>query len=181
MKKRKAISNEISREIWEREKGICENCKKQLFEVIELRKLRIKVYDEHTCYSCGELGNVLTLDVEGCGIMWLDDNRIGELVRRKYPFFYPSKYSKDVYYANHCEYCDKLQGDWHIMDDFLIHEHDGLKEPINVEIIELPFVFDSYIEDLPYHIHHIDKNPDNNSPDNLMLLCPKCHREIHKT
>lgn len=38
MKKRKTISNEISCEIWEREKGIYENCKKQLFEVIELRK-----------------------------------------------------------------------------------------------------------------------------------------------
>ncbi|MGC9780586.1 MAG: HNH endonuclease [Candidatus Heimdallarchaeota archaeon] len=68
-----------------------------------------------------------------------------------------------------------------MIDVFLIYEHDGLKEPINVEIIKLLFVFVSYIEDLPYHIHHIDKNPDNNSPDNLMLLCPKCHREIHKT
>lgn len=29
-------------------------------------------------------------------------------------------------------------------------------------------------------IHHIDKNPYNNVPRNLMSLCSKCHRNIHK-
>ena len=30
-------------------------------------------------------------------------------------------------------------------------------------------------------IHHIDKDPSNNSFDNLMLLCFKCHREKHSS
>jgi len=29
------------------------------------------------------------------------------------------------------------------------------------------------------HIHHIDKNPSNNSPDNLIAVCPNCHQRIH--
>lgn len=29
------------------------------------------------------------------------------------------------------------------------------------------------------HIHHIDHNPTNNDPSNLMELCPQCHRLIH--
>lgn len=29
-------------------------------------------------------------------------------------------------------------------------------------------------------VHHIDHNPANNDPKNLMTLCRKCHVEIHK-
>ena len=29
------------------------------------------------------------------------------------------------------------------------------------------------------HTHHIDRNPENNSIDNLCVLCSDCHREIH--
>jgi hypothetical protein len=29
------------------------------------------------------------------------------------------------------------------------------------------------------HIHHIDKNPSNNSPSNLLAVCPNCHARIH--
>ncbi len=29
------------------------------------------------------------------------------------------------------------------------------------------------------HIHHIDKNHENNSEDNLMLLCKNCHWKKH--
>lgn len=29
-------------------------------------------------------------------------------------------------------------------------------------------------------IHHIDKDTTNNSPNNLILLCRKCHRRLHK-
>lgn len=28
-------------------------------------------------------------------------------------------------------------------------------------------------------VHHIDKNKHNHSPENLAVLCPTCHREIH--
>lgn len=29
------------------------------------------------------------------------------------------------------------------------------------------------------HIHHIDENPSNNSPTNLLAVCPNCHARIH--
>lgn len=29
------------------------------------------------------------------------------------------------------------------------------------------------------HIHHIDQDPSNNSPDNLLIVCPNCHSHIH--
>jgi len=29
------------------------------------------------------------------------------------------------------------------------------------------------------HVHHRDENPSNNSPSNLMTLCPSCHRLCH--
>ena len=29
------------------------------------------------------------------------------------------------------------------------------------------------------HIHHIDENPSNNSPSNLLAVCPNCHSHIH--
>lgn len=28
-------------------------------------------------------------------------------------------------------------------------------------------------------VHHIDQNPKNNRPENLMSLCRSCHDEIH--
>lgn len=31
-----------------------------------------------------------------------------------------------------------------------------------------------------FEIHHIDENPENNSPDNLLMLCPICHSKITK-
>ena len=29
------------------------------------------------------------------------------------------------------------------------------------------------------HVHHLDENPTNNSPENLQTLCVSCHRLLH--
>lgn len=29
------------------------------------------------------------------------------------------------------------------------------------------------------HVHHIDRNPANNDPSNLMTLCSSCHLKLH--
>lgn len=30
------------------------------------------------------------------------------------------------------------------------------------------------------HVHHIDKNRENNELENLIVLCPNCHASVHK-
>ena len=34
-------------------------------------------------------------------------------------------------------------------------------------------------EEVSFHVHHKDGNRLNDSPDNLMLVCPSCHSKIH--
>lgn len=29
------------------------------------------------------------------------------------------------------------------------------------------------------HVHHVDRNPENNDPANLMTLCASCHLKLH--
>ena len=29
------------------------------------------------------------------------------------------------------------------------------------------------------HVHHVDRNPENNNPANLMTLCASCHLKLH--
>ena len=30
------------------------------------------------------------------------------------------------------------------------------------------------------NVHHIDEDPGNNDPSNLIALCPKCHSAFHR-
>jgi len=32
----------------------------------------------------------------------------------------------------------------------------------------------------PTDIHHLDRNPGNNKPNNLIALCKECHQKMHK-
>lgn len=36
------------------------------------------------------------------------------------------------------------------------------------------------LKGLTPHIHHKDRNPSNNKPSNLLVICPNCHSKIHK-
>lgn len=37
-----------------------------------------------------------------------------------------------------------------------------------------------YKEGVKPHFHHIDGNPKNNKPSNLIVVCPNCHSKLHK-
>jgi 5-methylcytosine-specific restriction endonuclease McrA len=39
---------------------------------------------------------------------------------------------------------------------------------------------DFYKEGVKPHFHHIDGNPKNNKPSNLIVVCPNCHSKLHK-
>jgi len=34
-------------------------------------------------------------------------------------------------------------------------------------------------ECLDWHVHHVDRDRDNNAPKNLKILCPSCHGREH--
>lgn len=53
----------------------------------------------------------------------------------------------------------------------------GLQQEINSEC---PFPLCDNREVGHLQIHHIDENPQNNLPSNLLLLCPVCHSKITK-
>jgi hypothetical protein len=49
-------------------------------------------------------------------------------------------------------------------------------------VIGFIFEFRCYIckkQDSKNHVHHLDKNPDNNESYNLMVLCPYHHKIAH--
>jgi len=59
-------------------------------------------------------------DNHGYGNSYIEEDKLGEAIRNKYPFFSPS-YSATmemVYYANHCEnaLCGVLQGDHYVLE-----------------------------------------------------------------
>lgn len=95
--------------------------------------------------------------------------------------------------ANSCVHCGSLQGNKYVLDDLLgflagysearpeVDLYlpnclswedlglDGLKLP-GPRLIERP---------LPAHVHHVDGDPGNTVLENLVLLCPECHVQVH--
>ena len=43
------------------------------------------------------------------------------------------------------------------------------------------FICDSQEAQENLHIHHVDWHHDNNDPENIVVLCKRCHVIIHQT
>ncbi len=192
-KRRAYIPLEKKRGTWRQAKAKCEECGKPLIErkLVQVPSERIefvvKVWSDHECWRCGAPGRLVFLfdNVEQAMWRYIDDRQIGEALERRFPFFYPgySDTMETTYYANHCERCRALQGDHFLLDWLMEREGDGkspdLTEPIpEVEVFTEPT---SYVDRkfLPFHVHHADGDPSNNSQENLRILCPECHRKVH--
>jgi len=112
----------------------------------------------------------------------LKDEIIGDYLASRYSFF-KKGVSKKVgkYFANHCEACGGIQGDFYVKI-WISHQaySEGIDNTREEELL-LPesrwFFSERKIK--RYHDHHIDKDPTNNDPKNLLVICPKCHRSYH--
>ena len=91
--------------------------------------------------------------------------------------------------ANSCVYCGSLQGNWFIAEEIVldiiyqgldIFLDKTLPNSLTLEDLALDEenpMFQSYPEIKTFgHVHHIDGDRTNNRLDNLVLLCPSCHK-----
>ena len=51
------------------------------------------------------------------------------------------------------------------------------KNALKDKVCEMCGIRDWYGRELVFELHHIDGNMNNNSLDNLMILCPNCHSQ----
>jgi 5-methylcytosine-specific restriction endonuclease McrA len=186
---RACIPVEVRREVRGRAKGYCQDCGRPLSirrEIPRRKEVRVEVWQRHACWKCNRFTPVLRVsdDLE-CGVGYLQRRDVGEPVRARFPWFRPG-YSQTMgmkYYGNHCQWCGALQGEHYVILWTTEQATEG-RLPSRVERIQysgqlLSADIHDTVEDLPFHIHHVNLNPGDNSSENLRVLCPECHRRIH--
>jgi len=121
------------KDIWERDKGICQNCDKKLYksinpyeETLNFLKMvkEIKIYKvSWECWKCKEETTIVSY----C-LRWYHSFTIGELQKldkllmEHYPFVKKvfSKTRGEKVIANICIHCKALQGNWFVWEHFLL-------------------------------------------------------------
>lgn len=149
------------------------------------------------CWKCGRKTPVVSYNLEvgyNCSIG--DIEKLDHALMEKYPFVRPtfSKTMGCITIANTCIHCRSLQGNWFIREDLLEMPYEinmsklvDFKLPNNLSVEDLlPEEELEPAEAKPVevrfsigHIHHKDLNWENNSPENLILLCRDCHFKLH--
>lgn len=91
------------------------------------------------------------------------DERIDPYPRDSLPstYYSLSKELDEHYEMNHCPHCKAKIGNFYV-EEFHLDNEDLF---FGVEFI--------------HNIHHVDFNPANNDPANLLVVDPACHRAIH--
>ena len=193
------MDDELRNRIWSRDKGVCQNCQKKLFagpyeKVVEklssLKEIPIYKWFKE-CWKCQKETPLVTYDFEGFFSTFHigDIEKLDRVLMQKYSFV-KKTFSKTMgceVIANTCVHCGSLQGNWYVMEDLLempnnknMNELIDIVLPNNLTFEDLhdpenfnpePFLLKFSIG----YIHHKDGNPENNSPENLVLLCSKCH------
>lgn len=199
------MNAELRHKIWQRDGGICQECKKELFDIIEpyeeaidgllnMKDIPILKWSQK-CWKCKKETDVVTYD------FCVDyDHQIGSIEKLDQILMEKFGFVKKVFsqtmgeevIANTCTHCGATQGNWCIMEDLIEMKSS------NVDMNKLIHTFlpntlrfeDLHIkkeeleieeEEIPLlaHVHHIDTNRSNNNPENLILLCKDCHVRIH--
>lgn len=113
--------------------------------------------DHFPCYNCKReisvrIGNTT-------------DEPIDPYPHRPLPsIYYDFSQTRDGWYdMNHCSHCKAKIGNFFV-EEFLLDNHDLF---FGVEFV--------------HHVHHVDFNPANNEPMNLLVVHPACHRTIHRS
>lgn len=200
------MDDKLRFDIWKKDRYTCQNCKTQMYSVEDAKKSatdvlkrisEVEVYKWlRKCWYCQKHTPIVSYWLEiGCSIYSIGDiEKLDEVLLEKYPFVLKiySKTARQKTIANICKHCEKLQGNWFINEEI---------QKMHCEDVDFDKIIDQRIpcslllEDLPDggdfgeittrffdlgEIHHKDKNPKNNNPENLVLLCKKCHKKIHE-
>lgn len=199
-----AISNELRIQIWERDGGICQHCQIVLINRVDYYEEALEELGEITeipiykwkneCWKCQKETDVVSYD-----FVFLNNHSIGDIkeideeLMKIYPFV-KEKYSytqKRKVIANTCIHCGALQGNFFIAEDLLFKFNEEGPEnlidrtiPNIISVDNLPIErSDDYVfkeRNTKFgHVHHMDCNPKNNDPKNLILLCRDCHTNTH--
>ena len=199
------MNDKIRSLIWEMDKGVCQNCKKKLFKIIDpyedvieelltLKEIPIFKWSKE-CWKCHKKTEVVTYDFAVRYNYHIGSiEKLDMVLMQKYPFVKRafSKTMGSEVITNICINCGALQGNWFMMEDLLemkcsdinMNKLIDIKLPNTLKFEDLPID----IEELkPFeekssffaHVHHIDRNRENNEMDNLVLLCRDCHIRLH--
>ena len=190
--------------IWERDKGKCQGCGKELTmkinpyddilsQFLDLKEIKIFKW-ERPCWKCDNTTSIVTYDLEvGYDFHIGSITKLDKLLMERYPSVKNvfSKTMEENTIANVCVKCGMLQGNWFIMEELLEMKNDGVDfEKLVDAVIPNTFDFKDFYGDEEFetyeerlssgHIHHKDRNRDNNEPGNLILLCRDCHFKNHR-
>ena len=195
----------LRNEVWERDHESCQECNKNLYKIEtiepfkeiseELRDLKeIKIYKwERECWKCKKkIPRVSYYLSAGFDYHIGEIEKIDKILMGNYPFVKKiySKTREQEVIANTCIHCSSLQGNWfigeEIISDIIYQGLDrflDIKIPNNLTLEDLPLDKENQMLQ-PYpdikmsgHVHHIDGDRSNNKLENLILLCPSCHKK----
>jgi len=200
------MDDKLKNRIWSRDKGVCQNCQKKLLvrvhpnsheKVIEklssLKEIPIYKWSKE-CWKCQKETPIVSYSFEVVFSPFNigDIEKLDKILRQKYSFV-KKTFSKKMgeVIANTCVHCGSLQGNWYVMEDLReMVDYENVNRLIDI-VLPNNLVFEDlydpedfrtepFLLKLPIgRVHHKDGNPENNSPDNLVLLCSKCHGRVH--
>jgi len=190
----------LRNKVWERDNASCQRCSKKLYKIEtiepfkeileELHDLKeIKIYKwERECWKCKKkTPRVSYYFCAGFNYHIGEIEKIDKILMENYPFvkrIYSKTMEQEVI-ANTCVYCGSLQGNWFIGEELILDIiYQGLNNfldiiiPNNLILEDLSFdkedpMFQPYPDIKTFgHVHHIDGDRNNNSLENLILICP---------
>ncbi|MFX1392984.1 MAG: HNH endonuclease [Promethearchaeota archaeon] len=196
--------NDIRSKVWERDKGICQECGKILSKskkinilnkiLEELHALKeIEIFNwESNCLICKKKTPRVSYFIDFEFTYSIGDiEKLDKFLMEKYPFVkmdFKNAMEQEVI-TNTCIHCASSQGNWFIRKELFDLIYEGLDKFLNIKIPnnltlddlninKIKPMFQQYEEFERFgHVHHIDGDKINNNLENLVLLCPSCHRK----
>lgn len=198
------LTESLRTKVWQRDEAKCQGCGKTLFKIIiidpceeileELHaQHEIPIYKwESECWKCGKKTPHVSYDFHaGFDYAIGSIEKIDKMVMETYSFVKKvySKTMEQEVIANTCIHCGVLQGNWFVHEEIMLDIYyqgmDNFRDTSFPNILTLDdlinkedAIFQKY-EDIETsgHVHHIDGDPTNNRLENLILLCPSCHKK----
>jgi hypothetical protein len=179
--RRRAVPPLLRRAIRARAGDRCEDCKRPLKAVSGIEfpeqwtdREVLDIYRDYPCHRCGFRFPVIDAP--------LDDDDLGRRIQEHFPAFYKdhSHTLRQSYWANHCPSCGALQGSYWIMETVFDREPD---DSLTIAPWRPRKTQERYVRTESFewgNFHHLDEDPSNNKPENIRLLCVRCHAARHK-